>query len=79
MWYNRKLNKDNTSGYKGVYTYNVEIKGEIYTYIKAYIGFNNKHYHLGNFKTKEDAALAYNKFAVKYFGNKAVLNVVHPL
>ncbi len=66
---NRRLGKNNTSGYKGV-SWSRLGKG----YWKAYIKQDKKSKFLGNFKTKEEAALAYNEAAKKYFGEFAWLN-----
>ena len=35
-----------------------------------------KEIHLGHFKTKEEAAIAYNNAAIKYHGEFASLNVI---
>jgi len=42
----------------------------------ATIQFQGKRIELGNFVTKEDAALAYNEAAIKYFGEHAFQNVI---
>jgi hypothetical protein len=63
---NRGISKNNTSGHKGV----AKFKNKWI----AYIGANNEKIHLGTFKTKEEASIAFNKAAVKYHGEFAVLN-----
>jgi hypothetical protein len=40
----------------------------------AKIGFRNKQYNLGNYDVEEDAALAYDKKALKLYGETARLN-----
>jgi len=55
------------SKYKGV-SYNGK-------YIKAQICINKKQIYLGNFKTEELAAIAYNEAAKKYHGEFANLNI----
>lgn len=63
---NRKKPKNNTSGFKGV-----RIRHKKY---EARIGFNYKEIHLGTYKTIHEAANAYNKAAIKYYGQFANLN-----
>lgn len=65
---NRGANKRNTSGYKGV----VFDKNKW----QAKIGHNRKTIHLGRYKTKEEAAIAYNKGAIERFGEYAKLNIL---
>lgn len=64
----KQLQRNNTSGYKGVYY--SEKKGKW----RSAIGYNNKGYKLGWYKTKEAAAEAYNRAAVKHHGAFAILN-----
>lgn len=47
-----------------------------YTSIIAHIKANGKYLHLGTFNTELEAALAYNKAAVKYHGEFANLNKI---
>lgn len=60
---------DNLSGYKGVYL----SRGK---YWIARITYHRKLMHLGIFPTKEEAAIAYNKAALKYFGEFVKLNEI---
>jgi hypothetical protein len=65
----RKPNKKNsTSKYKGVF-YSKGIKK-----FMSVIGFDNKSIHLGVFLYEINAALAYNKAAIKLYGKFAYLN-----
>lgn len=68
--YNRKVNKNSDSKFKGV-TYNKGI--EMYT---AQIRFNGKLKYLGCYMDKVKAAEAYNEAATKYFGEYARLNQI---
>lgn len=67
---NHKIQKNSTSGYKGVNYHKVN---QVW---RAQIRINRKHTHLGCFDTKEEAAIAYNQAAIKYFGEFAYLNKV---
>jgi hypothetical protein len=64
--HNQKISKNNTSGYKGV-CWNG--RGWL-----AQIKSNGKKINLGTWKTKEDAAMAYDEAAKKYFGEFANTN-----
>jgi hypothetical protein len=65
---NRGLNKNNKSGFKGVF-FNKKL-GKWNAVLK--VDYLRK--HLGTFNTAELAGRAYNKAAVKYFGDFAYLN-----
>ena len=66
--YNCKQKANNTSGYRGVTWVKKRRKW------KAQIVFKKKHINLGDFCEKESAALAYDKAAIIYYGNDAILN-----
>ena len=68
--YNRKLNKNNTSGYKGVSWAAIEKKWI------ARIGVKRKYIRVGAFVDKIEAAKAYNTAALQHFGEYACLNEV---
>lgn len=63
---NQKTRTDNTSGFKGVSRHRKKWM--------AYIELDYKRTYLGHFTTKEEAALAYNKAAVKMHKEFAKLN-----
>lgn len=65
---NRGKQRNNTSGYKGVY-WNKDCKKWL-----ASITIVNKQKHLGLFTEIKDAARAYNKAAIDYFGEYAIIN-----
>jgi len=65
---NTGIRKNNTSGYKGVY-WNKKVRKW-----QAYIQHNGKKVHLGVFLCLIKAAKAYDKAAVKYYGEFAGLN-----
>lgn len=67
---NRRPNPRNTSGYRGVYRNNNQGNW------MAYIRVNFKSIYLGSFKDIVDAARAYNRGAILYHGEFAVLNVI---
>lgn len=70
VW-NQKMRK-NRYGYKGV-SFREDLKEKPWT---AGITYNKKSYKLGYFKTKEEAARAYNKAALEFFGEFARLNEI---
>jgi hypothetical protein len=64
---NTKRSSTNTSGFKGVSANGSSGKNPW----TACIRINKKSTHLGCYKTKEEAALAYEKAAKEYFGDFA--------
>lgn len=68
--HNRKTQRNNTSGYKGV-IWHVTNKNWV-----ARIVINGKKQHIGSFQSKHDAAKAYNEFALQTFGQFARLNKI---
>lgn len=67
MWH-RAMLKNNTSGFRGV-----SFRKNMNKW-SAMIGVYRKPIYLGSFKTKEEAAKAYNDAAIKFFGEFANLN-----
>lgn len=71
---NRPKQKNNTSGYKGVFKRKYAKYKEVR--YRAAIRVNQKLIQLGHFATAEEAAIVYNEAAVKYFGEFAFLNII---
>lgn len=67
---NQRLRKDSTSGYKGV-SYNKRL-----CKWNACCMFQGKNHWIGTFKSRDEAALAYNKKALELHGEFAVLNII---
>jgi len=63
---NHRLYSTSTTGFKGVSAFRKKFK--------ANIGFDNKQIFIGLFETPEEAARAYDKLALEYFGEFASLN-----
>jgi len=68
--WNSGVKRNNTSGFKGVDWLKKNKKW------RARLHFHGKEVHIGCFKNKLDAALAYNEAALKYFGEFARLNKI---
>jgi hypothetical protein len=67
---NRGLQKNNTSGYRGV---SWSAEGNQWV---AYIKHHKKSIRIGRYDTKEEAARAYNKKAIELHKEFAVLNII---
>lgn len=66
--WNRGIRKDNTTGYKGVFRREGIKTGKMWY---AKVG----HFHTEYFETKEEAANAYDYYALKFYGEFARLNI----
>lgn len=66
--------KPNKSGYKGVSL--DKRKNPLLNRWCASITINRKKIYIGRYATKEEAALAYNEIAKKYYGEFAYLNII---
>lgn len=84
---NKTKSKNKTSQYLGVHLYKGEVafklkNGDIkifaYPRWLACIRINGNLKTLGYFKIENEAALAYNREAVRYFGEFANLNIIQP-
>lgn len=69
---NRRLFKNNQSGYRGVYFRPEKVRRPWYAFIRV----ENIGYHLGYFETSEDAAIAYDVAAIQLNGQEAKLNIL---
>jgi len=70
---NRKLQVGGSSKYKGVHWFKRDCNW------RARITISGKRIHLGIYHNEEEAALAYNKAALEYFGEYAKINIIEPL
>lgn len=75
---NRSKQKNSSCKYMGVTIKRKDNKKDIRNYQSA-ICSNNKKMYIGAFKTEEEAALAYNREAVRYHGEFANLNIIEPI
>jgi hypothetical protein len=70
--HNRGMQANNKSGYKGV-SYVSNIQKRVKRWL-AQIGKNHEHHCIGYYNTPEEAAHAYDKAAIKLYGNTADIN-----
>lgn len=70
---NQRIRKDNSSGFKGVYLHTPRYGSPGW---RARLQVGKKRLHLGVFRTPEEAALAYNDAALRYYGEFALLNEI---
>ena len=73
---NKGASKNNTSGYKGVVYANERSWPQLKKRWIAQIKVDYKHKKLGYFSSAKEAAAAYNKAAIQYFGEFAKLNSI---
>lgn len=71
---NSKISSNNKTGYRGVILKNQDNNFNITKPWAAQIYVSGKRIFKGMFKTAEEAAIEYNKMAIKYFGSYARLN-----
>lgn len=67
---NKPPQKNNSSGYKGVYF------DKVANYYQSYLYIHKKKIHGGRFKTAKEAANRYNEMALKHYGEFALLNKI---
>jgi hypothetical protein len=67
---NRKMQSNNSSGYKGVYWDRSKKKWT------AQISYDRRYHNLGSFDSVEEAAVAYNTVALDVYGEFARINVL---
>lgn len=75
--FNRMKFKKAASSYKGVHKNITYDNGKRYEYWRSRIRIGGKLLSLGVYKVEKDAAIAYNKAAVKHFGDFACLNQIN--
>lgn len=69
---NSRLNRNNTSGYKGVHKY--KVRPEQTKIFEAVISINSKNCRIGSFYTAREAAIAYDEAVIKLRGEFAKTN-----
>jgi hypothetical protein len=74
---NRSSAKNSASKYLGVSIKRRKNKNSTYIRWRACISANGNKRHIGQFETQEEAALAYNKEAIKYHGEFANVNIIN--
>lgn len=73
---NRKINKNNSSGYKGVVESRNAQRNLCEKPWRVWMQINGKYYSKRGFATAEEAASHYNKKAVEFYGEFASLNEI---